>query len=96
MHCPSSAQYIEIDNFNHGGTAPKLYDLTNNKWYAGDIGVSGKTRFFVDASLIKSEMVLFANSSSKIANLNAAQTVNFTNYTASANQGDYVISHIKT
>lgn len=91
LEASTTAQYIEIDNFNHGGTAPKIYDLTNNKWYTGDIGISGKTRFFVDASLSKSEMVLFANSSSKIVILNAAQTVNFTNYTASANQGDYVI-----
>ena len=37
LEASTTAQYIEIDNFNHGATAPKIYDLTNNKWYTGDI-----------------------------------------------------------
>jgi hypothetical protein len=87
----TSAQYIEISNFNHGGIAPKLYDLNNNKWYLGDISTSSKTRFYIDASLAQTDLVLFATSSSKINNLTSAQQVKFTNFSALSNQGDYVI-----
>jgi hypothetical protein len=87
----TSAQYIEISNFNHGGTAPKLYDLSNNKWYLGDIGIATKTRFYIDASLAPSDLVLFAISSSKIINITSAQQVTFTNFSSLSNQGDYVI-----
>jgi hypothetical protein len=91
VNASSSAQYIEINNFDHGGTAPRLYDLSNNKWYLGDISVSGKTRFYVDASLTQSEMLLYASTSSKIANPAFIQQRSFTNYNNVANQGDYII-----
>lgn len=85
------SQYIEISNFNHGGTAPRLYDLTNNKWYSGDISVSGKTLFYIDPSLSEQEMVLYAATSPKISSPVFAQQRTFTNYNLNSNQGDYII-----
>lgn len=90
----TTAQYIEVNNFNHGGIAPRLYDITNNKWYTGNISVSGKTRFYIDVSLKDMDMVLYASTSSKIFNLTSAQQRIFTDYNNTANQGNYmIISH---
>ncbi|MDI9319405.1 MAG: C25 family cysteine peptidase [Phycisphaerales bacterium] len=90
----TNAQYIEINNFNHGGVAPRLYDITNNKWYAGNISVLGKTRFYIDASLKDMNMVLYAATSPKIFNLTTAQQRLFTDYNNTENQGNYmIISH---
>ncbi|MCC6185536.1 MAG: hypothetical protein IT256_00135, partial [Chitinophagaceae bacterium] len=91
VNAATSAQYLEINNFVHGGTAPKLYDLTNNKWYLGDISFSGKTRFLIDAAMTQSEMVLFANTSSKIIKPQFVQQRIFTDYNNASNQGDYLI-----
>lgn len=84
-------QYIEISNFNHGGVAPRLYDLTNKKYYEGDIGMAGKTLFYIDASFTEMEMVLYAASSPKIYNPVFAQQRVFNNYNLPALQGDYLI-----
>lgn len=86
-----ASQYIEISNFNHGGVAPKLYDITNKKSYLGDISISGKTRFYIEPSITASELILYANASSKIVNASYSNQVNFTNYSSAANQGDYLI-----
>ncbi len=91
LEANASNQYVEINNFNHGGVAPKLYDQTNNKYYTGEISVVGKTRFYIDPSLTAMEMILFANASSKVGFTTYAKMVNFTNYNSSANQGDYII-----
>jgi hypothetical protein len=87
----TNAQYIEIKNFNHGGIRPKLYDLTNRKYYVGDISIVGKTRFYIDPSLTATDMVLYATSSSKINYPNYIGQRMFTNYSTVANQGDYII-----
>jgi len=87
----SSNQYIEVNNFNHGGIAPRLYDLTNRKYYVGDVSITGKTRFFIDGSLTQSEMLLYSTSSPKIYTPVFAQTQNFTNYNNTTNQGNYIL-----
>ena len=87
----STSQYIEINNFNHGGVPPRLYDLTNSKWYTGDLSVAGKTRFYIEPSLTQSEMVLYSSTSPKISSPSFVQQQIFTNYSNPANQGNYII-----
>jgi hypothetical protein len=87
----SSPQYLELNNFNHGGVAPRLYDLTNNEWYAGDITVTGKTRFYLEPSLSERSMVLYAANSNSISTVSGLKAINFTDFSTSANQGDYII-----
>jgi hypothetical protein len=90
----SSAQYIEITGFNHGGSNPRLYDLSNQKYYTGDISVSGKTRFYIDPSFTDMEMVLYAPAGSKVLSPGFSSQRVFTDFSSAANQGDYmIISH---
>lgn len=91
LDAKANPEYIEISNFNHGGIAPVLYDNTNNKRYSGDISVAGKTRFYVDASLTATDMILYAASSPKIFSPGFTKQQTFTNYNNSSNQGDYII-----
>lgn len=81
--------YVEFANYS--GTAPRLYDVTNKKWYTGDLGVSGKARFALDPTGLDREMVLYAPTSTSIASLSSVKTIHFTDYSQSANQGNYII-----
>ncbi len=84
-------QYLEFQNFNHNNNAPILYDRTNQKWYVGDIAVSGLTRFYIDPSLATRELVLVANGSSQSYTVTAMQPIQFTDYSQATQQGNYVI-----
>lgn len=91
MPVGSSNQYIEFINFDHGGTSPRLYDLTHHKMYSGDISISGKTRFYIDGELDESDCVLYTNNSGKVYPVTASRQVRFTNYATASNQGNYII-----
>jgi hypothetical protein len=88
----TSNQYLEFTSFNHGGVAPRLFDLTNNKVYTGDVTtIPGLTRFYLDPSNIERTLVLVAQNSNFISNITPAKTVNFTNFSVAPNVGNYVI-----
>ncbi|HTN45053.1 MAG TPA: C25 family cysteine peptidase [Flavipsychrobacter sp.] len=84
-------QYLELQNFNHGGTPPVLYDLTNKSWYAGDITVSGLTRFYLQPSSLERTLILVSTNSSSRSIIQPAKSFQFINYANAANQGNYVI-----
>jgi len=89
---PSPAQqYIEFSNLASGSSAPKLYDLTNRTWYAGDLALAGKVRFYINPSLTDRELVLYSEGSSSITNVAQTTPKVFKNYRSTSNQGDYVI-----
>ena len=92
FNLPASAtgNYLEISNFSGGGTAPVLYDLTNGKRYVGEISGS-LVKFALQASAVTRSLVLVSEAASNIASIDALQSRNFINYTAAANQGDYLI-----
>jgi len=87
----SSFQYLEFQNFNQNNTAPLLYDLTNNKYYRGDIAVANLTRFYIEPSFTERQLVLVAANSNQRFNTQPVYAAQFKNYALSANQGDYVI-----
>lgn len=97
LNADAIERYVEILNFNHGGIAPKLYDISNNKWYRGDISIAGKTRFLIDPSAIEQTYVLYSNTTSKIVNLNSSGQIKFKDYTTNnpsmpdGTQGNYII-----
>jgi flagellar hook assembly protein FlgD len=92
LSASASSQYIEFTNFQNGSTTPRLYDLTNKKWYAADLSVAGKTRFYINASIADRSLVLYSESAVK--SVTQLQAFTFKNFTNAANQGDYlIISH---
>ena len=84
-------QYVEINNFNYGGVAPVIYDLTHNKRYVGDISTAGKVRLLLDASVLPYNLVIVSQAGSNYKTITTLQTRNFTDYSSAQNQGDYLI-----
>lgn len=86
--------YLEITNFNSGGVAPRLYDLTEDKYITGDIGTPGMVKFVIPASNTVKTLLLQSYGVPNFGNVSALQTVSFKNYTLPANQGNYImLSH---
>ncbi|MEJ7684698.1 MAG: hypothetical protein WKG06_44000 [Segetibacter sp.] len=87
----ASSKYLEITNFNAGGSAPVLYDLTNLRRYVADVAAPGKIRFVVLPSSAQANLVLVSQNLTNATAITTFQQRNFTDYHASANQGDYLI-----
>lgn len=87
----NSSKYLEITNFNAGGSAPVLYDLTNLRRYVADISAPRKIKFVVLPSSNTANLVLVSQASTFPTTVTVFQQRNFTDYHATANQGDYLI-----
>jgi Peptidase family C25 len=85
-----AGNYLEITNFNVGGSIPVLYDLTNGKRYVAVVG-GGLLKFALAPSAIKRNLALVNQDNSNVVTVSNLQTRNFTNFVAAANQGDYLI-----
>lgn len=91
---PASAtgNYLVIDNFNYGHTAPVLFDITANRRYAGDISIAGKVRFVLPASsLAKRKFQLSSEENEAINTISSFTKREFINYALTSNQGNYLI-----
>ena len=84
------SRYISISNFSFGGTAPVLYDLTNNIRLTADVNGSA-VRFVIPALATASSFVLLNSLPANIKNVQALTQRNFVDYSLPANQGNYVI-----
>jgi len=89
---PATAQgnYLEITNFT-ASAAPVLYDITNNIRYTANTAVAGKYRFRLQPSGVDRNLVLVSEDASNIININSLAKKNFTDFSNTANQGDYLI-----
>ncbi len=89
----SIGNFLVIDNFNYGGVAPVLLDLTTNSRYVGDItSTPGKVKFALPAyAASKRKFVLMSLDGAVVNNLASSITRNFTDYNLPANQGEYLI-----
>jgi hypothetical protein len=86
LNASNSSQYLEFTNFS----APsRLYDLTNQRWYTGNVNGT-TTRFYIEPSVSDRELALI-NTNTGTTALTIAKTIQFTDYRAAVNQGDYVI-----
>lgn len=90
---PASAvgNYLEISNFNHSGTPPVLYDLTNGRQYIADITNPALIKIALLPSATERQLVLVSEDASNIRDVNSFQQRNFINYALPANQGDFLI-----
>ena len=94
LSASASGRYLEISNFNSGGSVPVLYDLTNNRRYVSEVASNGIIRFVLPALSIATDFVLASQAVSNTRSIPAFEQRNFVNYKVAANQGDYmVISH---
>ncbi|MFT4095452.1 MAG: C25 family cysteine peptidase [Niabella sp.] len=87
----SSGKYLEISGFNYSGT-PVLYDLTNGNRYEANVADASVVKVYVQpATGTSQELVLVNEASANVNTVSSLETRNFTDYTAAANQGDYLI-----
>lgn len=86
-----AGNYLEIANFNHGGTAPVLLDLTNGRRYVCDISNPALVRVFLQGSSSARNLLLVTQVSTYPQAVTSLQARNFINYAAAGNQGDFLI-----
>jgi hypothetical protein len=82
-----ASQYLEFTNMGAG----RLYDLTNRKWYYGNTAASGKTRFYLDPSAVTRQIIILTDAAAGITSLTPVKNIQFTNWSAAAAQGDFII-----
>ena len=87
-----SGNYLIIDNFNTGGTAPVLLDLNTGNRYTGDISTAGKVKFVVlpSADPVR-KFMLVSEDATNITSINGIAPRSFVNLGTTANQGNYMI-----
>jgi hypothetical protein len=88
----ASGNYLIIDNFNTGASAPVLLDLLSGNRYIGDITTVGKVKFLLPASSAAlRKFILASQDASNIINVATLVQRNFVNYSNAVNQGNYII-----
>ena len=88
----TTGNYLVIDNFNTGGTAPLLLDISSGNRYVGDISTAGKVKFVLPASSVSlRKFVLVSQDVSNVNNITNALQRNFINYSNASNQANYII-----
>lgn len=86
-----SGNYLEITNFNYGGTAPILYDLTNGTRYVADISTPALIKFALLPSAVDRKLILVSQAPANIKPVTLFQKRNFVDLNLPANRGDYMI-----
>lgn len=87
----AAGNYLQITNFSYGSSVPVLYDLTNGKRYLADLSSAPVLKFVLQPSLTERNLVLVSEEATNINSVSSLQTRNFIDYTASSNQGNYMI-----
>lgn len=86
---PSTAgNFLQINNFNNGGSLPVLYDAATLEYLIGDTSLAGTVRFALPSASNRN-LVLTSRAVSNINFINSLQPKTFTNYTTT--QGNYLI-----
>ncbi len=94
LSASATGRYLEITNFNSGGTTPVLYDLTNNRRFVAQVAAGGVIRFALPANNTTARYVLASQAVASVRPVGNMEVRNFVNYRVATNQADYlVISH---
>jgi hypothetical protein len=88
-----TGNYLVIDNFNFGSTAPILYELTRGERYIGEVtSTPGKVKFLLPVSSGAPRKFVLNNAEpSNLLSITNVTSKNFLNLTNTANRGDYLI-----
>ncbi len=91
LKASATGNYLYIDNFNYGSTAPLLYDLNTGTRYIGDIvSTPGKVKVVLPASSDPVRKFMLINQENPNT-INGFTQRTFVDYSNTANQGDYII-----
>ncbi len=87
----ATGRFLTITNFNHGGVAPVLYDIENQKRYTTDISSPDTVKVVLDASANTYNLFLATQTGTYYKPINSIESRNFVNFSDPANQGNYLI-----
>ena len=87
----ADGQHLVITNFNNGGVAPVIYDLTNRLRIVADISVAGQVRIVLPPSAQTRKLVLCSAATAAVRTITGFTPIDFVDYGISSNQGDYLI-----
>lgn len=82
--------YLEISNFNGGAAIPVLYDITNGRRYEA-VKAGSLLKFALLPSSVKRKLVLVNEEPARIFSVTNLVQRNFINFSATAQQGNYLI-----
>jgi hypothetical protein len=87
----SGGYFLQITNFNYGGSQPVLYDVKNRERYVGDIAIGGMVRFALPGSAAGRQLVLVNEDAANITQVNGLTNRSFVNYANTSQQGNYIV-----
>lgn len=87
----STGRYLEIVNFNSGGAAPVLYDVSNRRRYVADISTPGVVKVVLAPSLVTYNLVLVSQAAPVAVQVQKLFERKFINYQQEAWQSNYAI-----
>jgi hypothetical protein len=82
---------LELSNFNHGGVAPVLYNLTTGTRMTGNLDGNGNVRFRIAQTGQRQNFIITSYNGSFFRNINQGTAKTFINYAQANQSGDYLI-----
>ncbi len=91
LSASTTGRFLAFDHFNHGGTAPVIYDVANGKRYVGDISMADTAKFLLSPSQADYDLVITTQTGNYYKAISTIEKRNFVNYSKKTNQGNYLI-----
>lgn len=93
LEARTAGYYLEIKNFNAGGSVPVLYDTESRQRYTADVQ-AGVYRFALTGTANRRKMILVSQAASVPIAINSLTEKKFVDFSNTTQQGNYlIISH---
>lgn len=86
----AGGKYLEIAGFNNSGT-PVLYDLGSGRRYEADASNPALIKIYLQPTIANANVVVMSTAAANIKTISSFEVRNFIDYSAVANQGDYLM-----
>jgi hypothetical protein len=86
----AGGKYLEIAGFNTSGT-PVLYDLSSGRRYEADASNPALIKVYLQPTVANAVVVAVNTAAANIKTISSFEVRNFIDYSAAANQGDYLM-----
>lgn len=86
----AGGKYLEITGFNNSGT-PVLYDLSSGRRYEADASNPALIKVYLQPTIANANVVVVSTAAANIKTISSFEARNFIDYSAAANQGDYLM-----